>query len=421
MFYWTATRTTSKRLLQGFSRGIQGFKNPNVAIPPDFSYPTWESALLDLAEYCRTHKSLIVLDEFPYAVEAESELPSLLQKIWDEEFCKTNSVICLSGSRIGIIEREVISSKGPLYGRANAILWLDPLEFPVLKNFLPKYSPFQLVGVYSVTGGVPLYIEIFDDSVSVLANLKRELSSKSSILKSEPNFLLHEELKETTRYVAILEAMGAGKTGQAEIANAVGIEKTHIIPYLHTLEGLRYVKRAVPVNEELKTSRKGAYTICDLFLKYYFRFIAPNIGQLESGLEGKIMSEMSMQFDSYVGKNGFEELCRKWLLREASAGHLPFEPDAIGKYWDSEMEIDCAAINHKHRSMLIGEAKWSNKKCSLSALDSLNQKAKYLSKKLDHHIIKMIFSKSGFDDKLTERAKIEHVRLVSAEEVMGLS
>lgn len=418
LFYWTATRTTSKRLLQEFSTKLYAFKNPKAVIPADFAYPSWEAAFLGLAEYCRARKTLVVLDEFPYAVEAEPELPSLLQRLWDNNFSDTNSVLGLSGSRIGIIENEVISSRGPLYGRARTILWLDPLEFGVLKKFLPKYSLFQLVEIYSITGGVPLYIEIFDDSVPVIENLKRELRAKASILKTDPHFLIYDELKEPMRYVAILEAMGTGKAGQSEIANAVGIEKTHITPYLHTLEGLKYIKRHVPITENPKKSRKGAYIISDLFLKFYFRFIAQNIGLIESGFEGKIVGEITSQLDSYVGKNGFEELCRKWFIKEANALRLPFEPDAIGRYWDLEIEVDCAAINHKHRSMLIGEAKWTNKKCGLAVLETLNKKASHLSKKFGHHVNKMIFAKSGFDEKLRERAKIENVRLVSAEEVL---
>lgn len=419
LFYWTATRTTSKRLLQEFSATWSAFKNPKIILSPDFSYPTWEAVLLDVADYCRSRKVLIVIDEFPYAVEAESELPSLLQKLWDNAFSQTHSVVGISGSRIGIIENEVISSRGPLYGRARAILWLDPLGFPVLKKFLPRYSASQLVEIYAITGGVPLYIEIFDDSVSVMENLKRELFSKSSLFKTDPHFLISDELNEPARYVAILEALGEGKSSQSEIANAVGIEKTHVAPYLRTLEGLRYVKRNVPVTENPKKSRKGAYGICDLFLKFYFRFIAKNMGLLESGFEGRILQEITNQLDAYVGKNGFEELCRSWLIHEANAGKLPFEPDAIGRYWDSQIEVDCAAINHRHRSILIGEAKWTNRKCDLKVLYALDAKALHLSKKLGHHVNKVIFSKSGFDERLRERAKIENVRLIGAEEVLA--
>lgn len=416
-FSWTATRTTSKRLLEGFSRELQLFKNPKAAVPAGFSYPTWEAALLDLAELCRKQRILVIFDEFPYVVEANGELPSLLQKMWDDLLSKGRALFCISGSRIGMIEKQILSSRGPLYGRASAVMWLDPLAPPVLGEFLPNYSPSQLLEVYAITGGVPLYVEMFDDDLSVLGNVKRELGSLSSIFTTESHFLIHEELKEPMRYVAILESIGAGKRTQAEIAAAVGIDRTHVMPYLQTLEGLRFIKRLVPVTERPRASRKGIYVIRDLFLKFHFRFIAPRMSLLEAGLSAKVLEEISSQFDAYVGKDAFEEFCRRWLVREAEGGRLPFAPDAIGRYWDAEVEADLAAISHKHRSLILGEAKWSHRKCSLAVLQALSEKADHLAKKFGFHVIKMLFSKSGFDDKLAERARVEQVRLVRFEEM----
>lgn len=419
LFYWTATKTTGKRLLASFSAQFQLVKNPKATIPADFSYPSWESALLDVAEHCRANKLLVVFDEIPYAFEADTELPSLLQKLWDNELCDSKINLCLTGSRIGMVEKHVLSSGGPLYGRASAVIWLDPLPPDVLCKFLPRYSPSQLVEVYAITGGVPLYVKLFDDSIPVLANIERELSSSASIIKGEPYFLIHEELKEPMRYVAILEAVGNGKRAQTEIANAVGIEKTHLMPYLHTLEGLRFIKRQVSVTEDPKQSRKGIYVITDMFLKFYFRFIASNSGLLEEGREDKVFAEIASQFDSFVGKNGFEEICQRWLVNEAKKGGLPFDPDVIGKFWDPHVEIDAAALNRKHRSMIICEAKWTNKKCPLSVLDALNKKGEYISQKLGYHVNKMIFSKSGFEPRLIERARIENTRLVALEDIFG--
>lgn len=419
VLYWTATKTTSKRLLESFSKELQAFKNPGLVVPEEFSYPSWETALLDLANTAGGKKIFVVFDEFPYAIDAEPELPSLIQKIWDNNLSKTKIFFCITGSRIGMIEKHILSSSGPLYGRATAVMWLNPLSLNVISEFLPRYSKPQLIEVYSITGGIPLYIEIFDDKISTIANIKRELRSTTSILKGEPYFLIHEELKEPMRYIAILEAMGSGKTMQAEIARSVGIEKTHMPPYLHTLEGLRYIKRIVPVTEDPRQSRKGAYVITDLFLRFYFRFIASNINLIEEGREEKVIELINANFDSFVGKSGFEEVCRLWMIEQAKNASLSFDPDLVGKYWDASCEIDVAAINKKHKSMIIGEAKWTGRQCDINVLDVLNQKAEYLTKNFGHHVNKVIFSKSGFSNKLIERAKIENVRLVGINELMS--
>ncbi|HLD45038.1 MAG TPA: ATP-binding protein [bacterium] len=415
--YWTATATTNERLLQSFSATLYLFKNPQAEIPPDFSYPNWESALVETATLANKQKIAIVIDEFPYLIEANAEIPSLLQKIWDAHFEKSKALLTLTGSRVGMMEKHVLSSRGPLYGRASSVLWLNPLPFNELHHFLPRYSKTQLVEIYAITGGVPLYIKMFDDSVPVLANIQRELSSTTSLLKGEPYFLIHEELKEPLRYVAILEALGLGKKHISQMSATTGIEKTHLIPYLKTLETLRYIKRNIPITENKNVSRKGLYDFSDLFLKFYFRFIAPHQTLLEDGLEKAVFKTITDQFDSFVGKEGFEALCRQWLVSQADQNKLPFNPDVIGKYWDSNIEIDLAALNKKQQALIVGEAKWTNEKCGLGVLQELNRKTEYINKKFGFHINKFIFSKAGFAAPLIERARIENVRLIGLDEI----
>jgi AAA+ ATPase superfamily predicted ATPase len=417
--YWIATATTSDRQLQSFSEALYLFKNPKAKAPLDFSYPNWESALVEAADLAQRQQIVIVIDEFPYLIEANSEIPSLLQKIWDTRFETSKALLALTGSRIGMMEKHVLSSRGPLYGRASSVMWLDPLPFNELHRFLPKYSSPQLVEVYAITGGIPLYIKMFDDSLSVLANIQRELSSTTSLLKGEPYFLIHEELKEPMRYIAILEAMGQGKKQLTPLSAATGIEKTHLIPYLKTLETLRYIKRNIPITENKNVSRKGLYDFSDLFLKFYFRFIAPNQTLLEEGREKTVFKMIEDHFDAFVGKEGFEALCRQWMIVQANQDLLPFSPEVIDKYWDADVEIDVAALNKKQQAFIVGEAKWANEKCGLGVLQELNRKAEHITKKFKYHVNKFIFSKSGFAAPLIERARIENVRLVGIDALLN--
>ncbi len=50
-------------------------------------------------------------------------------------------------------------------------------------------------------------------------------------------------------------------------------------------------------------------------------------------------------------------------------------------------------------------------------LSELNKKAEYLINKFGYHVNKVIFSRSGFEESLYERAKIENVRLVNLDEM----
>ena len=108
-------------------------------------------------------------------MQADTETPSIIQKIWDHNIKgQSDLFLILTGSLAGIIQRSVLDYHAPLYGRATATLKLQPLPFPTLSSFLPDYTAEKRVAVYAMTGGIPAYIEMFDDQLNLFQNLKNE-------------------------------------------------------------------------------------------------------------------------------------------------------------------------------------------------------------------------------------------------------
>ena len=60
---------------------------------------------------------IVVIDEFPYLIDADKTIVSLFQRIWDIYLAKSNIFFILTGSSIGMMENEVLGYKSPLYGR----------------------------------------------------------------------------------------------------------------------------------------------------------------------------------------------------------------------------------------------------------------------------------------------------------------
>jgi uncharacterized protein len=54
----------------------------------------------------------------------------------------------------------------------------------------------------------------------------------------------------------------------------------------------------------------------------------------------------------------FEELCQEWVLHQARQGKFPFAMEQVGSHWDSQVQVDVAAINWREKALLLGEAKW---------------------------------------------------------------
>ena len=103
---------------------------------------------------------------------------------------------------------------------------------------------------------------------------------------------------------------------------------------------------------------RGRYVLADAYLRFYFRFIAPNRALLEQGLLNRLWELIGEGLRAFAGQTAFEEICRTWTLKQAAAGRLPFLPDAAGRHWSPDSEIDVVAINWRERQVLLGECKW---------------------------------------------------------------
>ena len=60
-----------------------------------------------MAELAAERRLIIILDEFPYLVEADPELPTLLQREWDLRLQHTQIFLVLSGSIQSVIQQQV--------------------------------------------------------------------------------------------------------------------------------------------------------------------------------------------------------------------------------------------------------------------------------------------------------------------------
>lgn len=83
---------------------------------------------------------MVVLDEFPYMCRGNMSIPSILQNLWDSKLKDQNVMLILCGSAMSFIEKELLSEKNPLYGRATGIYKMKEMGFYDAIKFFPGYS-----------------------------------------------------------------------------------------------------------------------------------------------------------------------------------------------------------------------------------------------------------------------------------------
>jgi hypothetical protein len=293
---------------------------------------------------------------------------------------------------------------------------LLPVDLPTAAEFFPSYSAVQQIEAWSVLGGMPYYLQVFSDSVGLYTNIRRHILDNQGRLYNEPRLVLMEELREPRNYFAILRTIAQGRTRLNEIAQASGVGNgSKTARYLSILQEMRLVSRRVPATEtQPAKSKKGIYEFTDPFLRFWFRYVQPNIGSLELGLADAVLAErVRPTFAAFVGR-AFEQAARDYVARLARANALPFVPDRIGSWWDRQAEIDVMAVGEGEQAILLGECKWSPRPLGTNILNDLQSKARELPT-MDHHarVSYALFSKSGFTPELRKLARQQEILLVT--------
>lgn len=371
-FFWIATPTSSADQLRSFSQAVLRFES-QAQPPAEMSYGDWRTAFEALARLAEKDRLAVIIDEFTYLLEAEPAVSAYLQHAWDHTLSKSNLLLIISGSHLGMMHRQVLSYQAPLYGRSTANLRLQPLPFGVTKSFFPNYSADERVAVYAMLGGIPAYWERFSPERSLTQNIRSEFLNYSASLHDEPRLLLADFLHEPHNYIAIFRAIANGAGTPKEIAGFSGLDEKHIPQYLSVLTDTGLIARRVPVTQP-PASRLGRHFITDPFLRFYYRFLARRQSQLALGVDEQALEEIKRHLLDFIGAYTWEELCQEWLLRSTGHARLPFLPDQVGGAWTRKAQVDVVGFNSMEKTLILGECKWSPKAMDRNVLEDLVQK-----------------------------------------------
>lgn len=358
-------------------------------------------------------RTILVIDEFPYLVNSNKAISSIFQKGIDEYLKNTNLFLVLMGSSVGMMEREVLFYKAPLYGRRTGSLELKEMRFNSLKAFFPKKKVDELVPIYGVFGAIPAYLEKINPENDIFRNIEELILNRGTFLYNEVEYLLREELREPRNYFVILRSMSQGRRKLSEIINDTGYEKSLLSRYFEILQNLGLVEKEVPVTERRpEKSKLGLYRIHDRFFEFWFKYIFPNRGRIEIGESDSVIRIIKENFDMHVSR-AFEDACREHCFGLMREGRIRF--NSVGKWWQKNEEIDIVALNEDDKEIYFGEVKWSKKPVGTDILERLRKKATFVNwnggKRKERF---MLFSKSGFTDALEETSEKEGILLIDA-------
>lgn len=359
----------------------------------------WEAA----AKVLGNERQIIILDEVPYAADADSAFLSALQYAWDQFFQRSQTVIVLCGSHVRTMQ-TLLSMQSPLFGRMTAQWHLQPLPFSSLAEFFPKWNADERVAAYAIAGGVPAYLNWLDPAADLESNIGKVILNPGGMFLAEPQFLLYDEVRELNHYLAVLRAIGTGAHTLNEISTQCFLPTTSVNAYLATLQELYLVERRLPVTVHPRArakSRNGRYHLSDPYFRFYFRFLAPHLDNPPVKPD-QVLVSVRANLRAYVGATAFEELARQWVIRQAESGQLPFQPEALGSHWSRKVQVDVVALNWQTHDILFGECKWGTDRVDRQVVRELiEEKTPLVLKDLpeegaEWHVHYALFGRKGF-------------------------
>jgi hypothetical protein len=357
------------------------------------------------------------LDEFTYLIRSDPAITSVVQKVWDHHLSRQPQLrLVLTGSLVGMMEREVLSYQAPLYGRATALLRLRPLPFATLSELFGERTAAERVAIYAVTGGVPAYLELFTRAPSFVRALQEECFGPGSIVLSDPALILHEQLQEPQIYESVLSAVASGLHTWKEIARMAGVPESSLGHYLNVLQELELLERRDPVLTR-PGGRRGRYHVRDHFLRFYYRFVVPHITAIDRGYLTAAVDQINADLRAFIGSYVFEELCREWVIAAAAMNDLGFQPEVVGSYWrrhrGAGVQLDVIAANKREKRLFIGESKWGTGLVSRRALTDLVQRSQRMPQVVEGWAVEYgLFAREGFSDATRKAADEIGARLI---------
>lgn len=360
--------------LRRFSEIIGEYFNDDIVRKNPFS--NWDSLFTYITEKAK-NRFILAIDEFPYLVQENRSLPSILQDYWDNRLKNTKLFLILCGSSIGMME-ELLGGRSPIYGRRTAQILIKPFTFRDVYGWLNNNIE-KAIQAFSIFGGTPAYILEYDKKKGIWENIKEKILRQDAFLYRDTEFILREELKEPRFYFSILSAIAKGKTKSSEIINDTGLDKGIVGKYLSVLSELQLIERVVPVTERHpEKSRKGIYRLPDNYFKFWFRYVYPYIEYVESGAEEHLLNKViKPTLNQFMGLS-FEDISRELLMEMPRQGRLPFHFSKIGKWWHKDKEIDIVALNEDTKDILFCEVKWQNNVNGVGILKNLKENAKLI-------------------------------------------
>lgn len=344
--------------LEQFADALARSDAPSAPTASGLSFGSWEGALTSAAAGAsRDHPVIIVLDEFPYLVESDTAraVEASINAAWERVLRNMPVMLVLAGSDVSIM-RSITEHGRPLFDRPTRTLTIEPLSVADMAAAV-GIAGAEAIDAYHVIGGFPRLLSLWRPGLGLGGFLERALSDEDGPFVATGQRIIDGEFPAHVQARTVLSVIGAGERTYGNIARRANVAGTNLRRSLTLLEG---DKRVIAVQRPVPgPSTESRYYITDEYLRFWLRFIEPNLGELDRGRHHLVVRGIVRDWQSYLG-TAVEPFVRRSLERRAASGDL-FGADKVGSYWtrSNDPQVDLVGTDaDEDQVTFVGSIKW---------------------------------------------------------------
>jgi hypothetical protein len=273
---------------------------------------------LDLFEWLKIYldtlkgdeKKVVFIDEFPWFDTGRSGFLPVFESFWND-YCtqRDDLVVVVCGSTASYMVKNIINNTGGLHNRISKRLNIAPFNLNETKKFLAskgiKFVHYDILKIYMVLGGIPLYLEQIQKGDSIVTLINRMCFEKGAILQDEYKVVFKSLFGKSKLHENIIHKLAnAKKKGvkRSNLLNLLVIDSSG--PFTDALEGLVVSGFIEKYGYHNGNSQEELYRIIDEFCLFHIKFMKSKKGNSWEQLH------KTKDYETWCG-NAFELICLK--------------------------------------------------------------------------------------------------------------
>lgn len=279
------------------------------------TFKDWTEAFFALREYLESkntdEKQVVFFDELPWMDKQRSGFLAAFEWFWNSwGGSRNNLVFIVCGSSTSWMIEKLDNNKGGLFNRQTCRLYLEPFTLKQTEEYLNSrnvfWSRYDYTIVYMIMGGIPFYLRLIDNELSLSENIDNIFFKKRAELWNEFDHLYSTLFSNSEQYIKIVEALSKKRYGltREEIIKNTGLPANGVLTkMLSNLEKSGFIRIDDAYGYK---KREKKYQLSDYYSLFYFKFIKNNYGKDEHFWSNTSDSPSKRSWEGL----SFEQICK---------------------------------------------------------------------------------------------------------------